>query len=61
VVSIGRYEPDATLSYLAAGGRNPEAQLGNRLRLGGGNLASRIWRSGQPESISYDAASGPRH
>lgn len=56
---IGRYEPDATLSYLAAGGRNPESQLGNRLRLAGDNLASRILRSGQPESISYDAASGP--
>ena len=56
---IGRYEPDATLSYLAAGGRNPESQLDNRLRLGGDNLASRILRSGQPESISYDAASGP--
>jgi PAS domain S-box-containing protein len=48
---IGRYEPDATLSYLAAGGRNPESQLDNRLRLEGDNLASRILRSGQPESI----------
>jgi PAS domain S-box-containing protein len=56
---IGRYEPDATLSYLAAGGRNPGSQLGNRLGLGGDNLASKILRSGQPESISYDAASGP--
>src|SRR4030081_3629622 len=55
---IGRYEPAATCSYLAAVGRNPESQLGNRLGLGGDNLASKVLRSGQPESISYDAAPG---
>jgi glucose-6-phosphate-specific signal transduction histidine kinase len=33
-------------------------QLGNPLSLGGDNLASRIWRSGQPEAISYYAAVG---
>jgi PAS domain S-box-containing protein len=55
---IGRYEPDATLSYLAAAGTQA-SRLADRLTLGGDNLASNILRSGQPESISYDAASGP--
>jgi PAS domain S-box-containing protein len=57
---IGRYEPDATFSYLAAGGRMRTTRLlGDRLKLGGDNLASKILRSGQPESMSYDDASGP--
>src|SRR6195256_92745 len=55
---IGRYEPDATLSYLAAAGTRA-SRLADRLTLGGANLASNILRSGQSESISYDAASGP--
>jgi signal transduction histidine kinase len=59
VTLIGRYEPDATFSYLAAGGAMPTAELGDRLRLGGNNLASTILRSGQSESMSYDDASGP--
>jgi signal transduction histidine kinase len=59
VTLIGRYEPDATFSYLAAGGAMPAAELGDRLRLGGNNLASTILRSGQSESMSYDDASGP--
>jgi PAS domain S-box-containing protein len=57
---IGRYETDATCSYLAAGGRmQTSSPLGDRLKLGGDNLASKILRSGQPESMSYDDASGP--
>jgi PAS domain S-box-containing protein len=56
---IGRYEPDATVTYVAAGGSVPMPRLGDRLRLGGDNLASNIVRSGRPESICYDAASGP--
>jgi signal transduction histidine kinase len=56
---IGRYEPDLTFTYLAAGGRMPTPGLGDRLRLGGSNLASKILRSGQPESISSDDVSGP--
>jgi PAS domain S-box-containing protein len=57
---IGRYETDATFSYLAAGGRmQTSSPLGDRLRLGGDNLASKILGSGQPEAMSYDHASGP--
>jgi PAS domain S-box-containing protein len=57
---IGRYEIDATISYLAAGGpMQTSSRLGDRLKLGGDNLASKILRSGQPESMSYDNASGP--
>jgi PAS domain S-box-containing protein len=57
---IGRYETDATFSYLAAGGpMQTSSPLGNGLKLGGDNLASKILRSGQPESMSYDDASGP--
>jgi PAS domain S-box-containing protein len=57
---IGRYEPDATFSYLAAGGRmRTTPLLADRLALGGDNLASKILANGQPESISYDDASGP--
>jgi PAS domain S-box-containing protein len=56
---IGRYEPDATFSYLAAGGRmRTSSPRGSRLELGGDNLASKILRSGQPEWMSYDNASG---
>jgi len=57
---IGRYETDATFSYLAAGGpMQSSSPLGERLKLGGDNLASKILVSGQPESISYEDASGP--
>jgi signal transduction histidine kinase len=56
---IGRYEPDATLTYLAAGGHMPTSALADRLTLGGNNLASKILRSGHPESMGYDDASGP--
>jgi len=45
---IGRYEPDATFSYLAAGGPVPTPELSDRLALGGDNLASKILRSGKP-------------
>jgi signal transduction histidine kinase len=57
---IGRYEPDGTFCYLAAGGGMQTTSLvGDRLALGGNNLASKIMASGQPESMSYDDASGP--
>jgi hypothetical protein len=57
---IGRYETDATFSYLAAGGpMQTSSPLGDRLNLGGDHLASNILRSGHPESMSYDDASGP--
>jgi PAS domain S-box-containing protein len=58
---IGRYEPDATFTYLAGGGRMQTSSplLGDRLMLGGNNLASKILSSGRPESMSYDNASGP--
>jgi PAS domain S-box-containing protein len=56
---IGRYELDATFSYLAAGGHISTASVVDRLKLGGNNLASRILDSGRPESMNYDNATGP--
>ncbi|MET0699609.1 MAG: PAS domain S-box protein [Mycobacterium sp.] len=61
---IGQYELDASFVYLAAGGSMPVSKLpalsGDRLLLGGDNLATKIHTSGKPESISYDdEASGP--
>jgi PAS domain S-box-containing protein len=57
---IGRYELDSTFSYLAAGGRmQTSSPVGDRLILGGVNLASQIVHSGRPESMSYDNATGP--
>jgi signal transduction histidine kinase len=57
---IGRYETDAAFSYLAAGGpMQTSSPLGDRLKLGGDNLASKILRSGRPESMNYDDATGP--
>ena len=56
---IGRYESDATFTYLAVGGQMPTSALVDRLTLGGNNLASNILRSGRPDSISYEDASGP--
>ena len=56
---IGRYESDATFTYLAVGGQMPTSALVDRLTLGGNNLASNILRSGRPDSISYDDRLGP--
>jgi signal transduction histidine kinase len=58
---IGRYETDATFTYLAAGGgmQTSSPPPGDRLMLGGDNLASKILSSGQPESMTYDNGSGP--
>jgi PAS domain S-box-containing protein len=56
---IGRYEPDATFTYLVVGGRLPTSELRDRLTLGGNNLASNILQCGQSQSMSYDTASGP--
>jgi PAS domain S-box-containing protein len=57
---IGRYEPDSTFSYLAAGGHMQTTPLlADRIALGGENLASKIFASGQAESMSYDNATGP--
>ena len=56
---IGRYELDATFSYLAVGGSISRSWDSIRLSLGGINLASKILDSRQPESMNYDNASGP--
>ncbi len=57
---IGRYELDATFSYLAAGGSmQTPSLLEDRLMLGGENLASKILDSGRPERMTYDKATGP--
>lgn len=60
ITLIGRYEPGGTFRYLAAGGpmHTSSDMLGDRLMLGGENLATKIMRSRQPESMSYDNASG---
>jgi PAS domain S-box-containing protein len=57
---IGRYESDGTFCYLASGGRMRTTSLvGDRLALGGNNVASKILGSGQPEYMTFDDASGP--
>jgi PAS domain S-box-containing protein len=57
---IGRYELDASFSYLAAGGSiQTPSLLEDRLMLGGENLASKILDNGRPQWMSYDNATGP--
>ena len=58
---MGRYEPDDSVTYLAAWGtafeRVPD---GSRLTLGGKNLATIVFETGRPARIdSYADASGP--
>jgi PAS domain S-box-containing protein len=57
---VGRYELDASFTYLAAGGSvQAPSLLKDRLKLGGENLATKIRDSGRPEWMSYANASGP--
>src|SRR5215475_6637989 len=60
VTLIGRYEADATFTYLATvGGESPGGEPARRLGLGGNNLVTNIVRSGRTESMTYDVATGP--
>jgi signal transduction histidine kinase len=57
---MGRYEPDDTVTYLAAWGRGVAALPGGRQRLGGKNLATIVLETGRPVRIDdYPDASGP--
>jgi signal transduction histidine kinase len=60
VTLIGRYESDSTFTYLATVGDHlPASGALPRLVLGGNNLVTQIVRSGHPESMTYDVATGP--
>jgi signal transduction histidine kinase len=58
---MGRYEPDRTVTYLAAWGRAVEPpDEGSHLALGGKNLATVVLETGRPARIdNYADASGP--
>jgi signal transduction histidine kinase len=58
---MGRYEPDGTLTIVAAWGRpGPVFQTGTRLMLGGTNLANMVFETGRPGRVdSWAEASGP--
>jgi len=55
---IGRYEPDGSLTHVAASPLALVTALGPRMALDGDGLASVIRRSGQPARIAYDDAPG---
>jgi signal transduction histidine kinase len=60
ITLIGRYESDSTFTYLATVGDHPPVSGAlHRLVLGGNNLVTKILRSGNSESITYDVATGP--
>ena len=58
---MGRYEPDRSVTYLAAWGTAFEdAADGDQLTLGGKNLATIVFETGRPGRIDNHAgASGP--
>jgi GAF domain-containing protein len=58
---LGRYEPDGTITFVAAWGRaGPVFPAGTRLRLGGNNLATIIAQTGCPARIdSWAERTGP--
>jgi GAF domain-containing protein len=58
---MGRYEPDRTVTYLAAWGRAVDAPPGgSQVTLGGRNLATIVLETGRPARVdSYADASGP--
>jgi signal transduction histidine kinase len=60
ITLIGRYESDSTFTYLATVDDHPPVSGAlHRLVLGGNNLVTKILRSGNSESITYDVATGP--
>jgi signal transduction histidine kinase len=58
---MGRYEPDGTVTFVAAWGRSGLVfPVGTRLMLGGKNLARMVFETGRPARVdSWDDASGP--
>jgi signal transduction histidine kinase len=58
---MGRYEPDDTLTFVAAWGRaGPVLPVGTRLMLGGKNVARMVSPTGRPARVdSWADASGP--
>ncbi|HMD92780.1 MAG TPA: GAF domain-containing protein [Trebonia sp.] len=62
LTAIGRYEPDEVLTVLGAWNDTGAAMpfsIGNRVRLGGENLATRIFRTHQPTRFdNYGDATG---
>jgi GAF domain-containing protein len=59
--TMGRYEPDGTVRFVAAWGRAIQPfPIGSRLSLGGHNLATTVHETGRPARIDrYADASGP--
>ena len=55
---IGRYEPDGSLTHVAACPLALLVALGSRMALDGEDLASVVRRNGQPAWITYDDAPG---
>jgi signal transduction histidine kinase len=60
LVSMGRYEPDRTMTFVASWGRPVDfVPVGSRLVLGGKNLNTIVFETGRPARIdSYADASG---
>jgi signal transduction histidine kinase len=59
---LGRYEADDTLTCIAAWSRtgDPLAPVGSRWRLGGVNVATRVFETGRPARLDGDVdATGP--
>ena len=61
LATMGRYEPDATVTFVAAWGRAAEPfSVGSRATLGGQNLVTTVFETGRPARIDrYADASGP--
>jgi signal transduction histidine kinase len=57
---LGRYEPDRTVTFVAAWGTAPGVQrVGSRLRLGGKNVTTLVFDTGRPARVDgYADASG---
>jgi signal transduction histidine kinase len=59
---LSRYEPDGTVRFVTAWGRQGAGLLGGRTRvpLGGNNLSTLVFETGRPGRIDdYERASGP--
>jgi len=63
LTAVGRYEPDEMMTVLGAWrttGAPMPFTVGNRVRLGGHNMATLIWKTQQPTRFDhYEDATGP--
>jgi signal transduction histidine kinase len=61
VASLGRYEPDGTLTFVATLGAADPFPAGSRPRLGGNNLGTIVFETGRPARIDRygETSSGP--